>query len=359
MLIIDTNTLYYAAGLSAHHSIDGNTIKKAIAASNSVAVSSVSLAEFITKYHKHAGTIRRVCSFMRRNHIGISVNRYIPFHDDIIKKLTVIKQKDLNDIYNKLLIIKCDAESRFATVVFFTVLFSETIFECNIDPYCVPTCIFDFFSKVFKDSLRPVLTDLFKNSYQNAYKTDDAENTIRQDFYDYIKLFISLCAPLCKHVIDEYNNIPEGEVVDISSIIRQYSDTNWSAEMTNLQKKIEKQATPAHFVKNKGLQYGKAINDKHLSGLLAGLESSFKKTIGMSSIEEYLYAIVSNTISNGGAFRKNDINDALILSDMKPTDLILTFDTRMIEHLDKHSDSKIEYKNSISLINSIRNFPSV
>ena len=359
MLIIDTNVLYYASGLSEHHSIDSNTIKKAIAASDRVAVSSISLAEFITKYHKHAGTIRRVCSFMRQNHIGISANQYIPFQDDIIKKLRVIKQKDLNDIYKKLLIIKCDTESRFATVVFFTVLVSETIFECNIDPYSVPTCIFDFFSTVFKDSLRPVLTDLFKYSYQNAYKTDDAENAIRQVFYDYLKLFISLCAPLCKHVIDEYNNIPEGDIVDIPDIISRYSDTNWSNEMTSLQKKIEKQATPAHFVKSKGLQYGKGINDKHLSGLLAGLESSFKKTIGMSSIEEYLYAIVSNTISNGGAFRKNDINDALILSDLKPTDLILTFDTRMIEHLGKHSDSKKEYKNSISLINSIRNFPSV
>ncbi len=349
MLIIDTNTLYYVAGLSVHHSIDSNTIKKAIATADSVAISSVSLAEFITKYHKHAGTIRRVCSFMRQNHIGISVNQYIPFKDDIIKKLTVIKQKDLNDIYKKLLILKCDTESRFATVVFFAILISETIFECNIDPYSVPTCVFDFFSKVFKDSLRPILTDIFKYSYQNAYKTDDAENVIRQYFYDYLKLFVSLCAPLCKHVIEEYNKIPEGEVVDIPDIIKRYSDTNWADEMANFQKKISKQATPAHFVKSKGLQYGKGIKDKHLTGLLSGLEASFKKIIGMSSIEEYLYAIVSNTISNGGAFRKNDINDALILSDLKSTDLVLTFDTRMIEHMEKYSDSKSEYQNSIHL----------
>lgn len=292
---------------------------------------------------------------MRQNRIGISPNQYIPFKDDIVKRLRVITQKDLDDFYNKLLIVKCDVESRFATVVFFTVLVSETIFECNIDPYSVPTFIFDFFSKVFKDTLRPVLTDLFKNVYHNAYKTDDAENVIRQVFYDYLKMFISLCAPLCKHVIEEYDKIPEGEIVYIPDIIGQYSGTNWVNEMTKLQKKIDKQATPAHFVKSKGLEYGKRINDKHLSALLGGLELSFKKTIGTSSIEEYLYTIVSNTISKGGAFRKNDINDALILSGLKSTDLILTFDTRMIEHMLKYSASKTEYQNSITLINSILN----
>jgi predicted nucleic acid-binding protein len=72
MLIIDTNILYYATGLSEHHSIASSTINKAIATFDNVAVSSISLAEFITKYHKRAGTIRRVCSFMRQNHIGIA-----------------------------------------------------------------------------------------------------------------------------------------------------------------------------------------------------------------------------------------------------------------------------------------------
>ena len=353
MLIIDTNTLYYAFGLSEHHYVDSHAIRQAIVAADSVAISSISLAEFITKYHKHAGIIRRVCSFMRQNHIEVSENQYIPFKDDIVKKLAVIKQKELNDTYEKLLILKSDVESRFATTVFFTVLVSETIFECNIDPYAVPTCIYDFFSKVFKESLQPILTDLFKDSYTNAYKTDDAENVIRQDFYDYLKLFISLCIPLCKHVIEEYGKIPEGELVDIPDIISKYSDTDWSEEMTNFQKKIEKQPTPAHFVKSKGLAYGKGIKDKHLTALLGGLDASFKKTIGTSSIEEYLYSIVSNTISNGGAFRKNDINDALILSDLQSSDVILTFDNRMLAHIKARSSSRIEYQNSISLIDSI------
>lgn len=354
MLLIDTNTLYYAFGLSAHAYVDSSQIRQAIDTNECVMISSISFAEFISKYNKHAGTIRRVCSFMRQHHIGVCENKYIPFKDDITKKLSTIRQSELNDLYKKLVVLKSHVESRFATTVFFTVLFSETIFECNIDPYNVPTYIFDFFSKVYKDSLRPIITGLFETSYRKAYRTYDAENIVRFDFYNYLKVFISLCMPLCTHVLEECSKIPEGSLVDIPKIICEYSDQNWSEEMRKYQKKIDKLNTPAIFIKNKGIAYGKGINDKHLTALLGGLDASFKKTIGASSIEEYLYAIVSNTISNGGAFRKNDINDALILCDLSPTDLILTFDTRMIKHMEIHANSRPDYQNSITLIDSIR-----
>ena len=353
MLFIDTNTLYYAFGLSSHSSVSGKKICQIIDSHEKVVISSISFAEFLCKYHKHANTIRRVCSFMRQHHIDICESQYIPFKCDIIKKLRTINQPELDQLFKKLVIIKSHAESKFATTVFFVVLLSETIFECNIDPYRVPECVKEFFALIYKDSLNPIISDMFKMSYNKAYKTDNAENLIRKYFYDYLKLFVSLCVPLCKHFIDEFDKIPDGEIVDVSAIVKKYSDTNWADEMTQYQNRIEKQNTPAQFIKRKGLSYGKGINDKHLSALLSGLDSSFRKTIGVTSIEEYLYSIVSNTLLNGGAFRKNDINDALILSDLKSCDMILTFDDRMIEHMKKHSENRKEYLNSTSLISSI------
>lgn len=352
MLIIDTNTLYYTFGLSKHNSVSKEAIRKVIAGSTNVSISSISLAEFLTKYHKHAGIVRKVCSYMRQNRIMLLTNQYIPFQNDIIKTLAQIRQKDLDDLYKKLVILKSNVESKFATAVFFTVLMCETIFACNIDPYAVPSCIYDFFSLVFKDSARPLISNLFVHSYLEAYKTDDAENIIREDFYNYLALFISLCLPLCQHFMIEYKKLADGEILDIPSILSHYKDADWATEMENLQKKIRKKDTPAHFVKSQGLVYGKAINDKHLSSLLSGLSASFKKILGTSAIEEYLFSIVRNTISNGGAFRKNDINDALILSALKSQDLILTFDDRMILHMEKHSDIRYEYKNSVALIQS-------
>ena len=49
MLIIDTNTLYYAFGLSNHYSVDSKTIIQAIDNADDVSISSLSLAEFIVE----------------------------------------------------------------------------------------------------------------------------------------------------------------------------------------------------------------------------------------------------------------------------------------------------------------------
>ena len=60
MLFIDTNTLYYAFGLSSHSSVSGKKICQIIDSHEKVVISSISFAEFVCKYHKHANTIRRV-----------------------------------------------------------------------------------------------------------------------------------------------------------------------------------------------------------------------------------------------------------------------------------------------------------
>lgn len=353
MLLIDTNILYYATGFSTHASVDGKTIAQTINEAEQVYLSSVSLGEIIAKYNKNADRINCICNFMLRHHIEIHNNRYIPFQDDILLKLAAINQVELIRLYETLSARKCYIEAPYAITVFFSVLFCDIIYECNIDPYKIPNCIFEFFSIVFKDSLTPTISNLLKSAYQAAYATDYAEDYIKEAFHKYLEFAISLCVPLCKHVIDEYDQIPEGEIVDIPAIISRYKNSNWAEDMTKYQLKIKKKPTPATFVKSKGLSYGKGINDKHLSALLDGLSASFKKTISVHPLEEYVYSMVRNTISNGGAFWKNDINDALILSTLTPDDTILTFDTRMIEHMERYSTAHTEYKNSVAYIKSI------
>lgn len=353
MLIIDTNTLYYISGLSTPDSIDIEKVVLEINKNGGAMISSVSFAEFLSKYHRHAGIVRRTCSFMRQHHIQICENKVIPFNDDIIKRLRYIKQNDLDSVFDKLIILKSNVESKFATIVFFTVLVCQVIFECNVDPYNLPTGVFDFFSTIFKNSLRPIISGIFELSYREAYKSNDAENIIKRDFYNYLRILSSLCIPLFKHYIDEFEKMDEGDIIDVPQFMGKYSDANWGEEMTAYQRRIDKQSTPSQYLKKRGVSYGKNINDKQLSALFDGLQNSFVKTLGETSIEEYMFSIVKNTISNGGAFRKNDINDALILTSLQTGDIILTFDNRMIEHMEKHSEKREEYDNSVKKIKAI------
>ena len=76
------NVLYYACGLSTPpKTVSQKRLFQEIDAAQSVEISSIFFAEFLTKYRCHAGTIRRVCSFMRQHHICISNNEHMDVAD--------------------------------------------------------------------------------------------------------------------------------------------------------------------------------------------------------------------------------------------------------------------------------------
>lgn len=88
--------------------------------------------------------------------------------------------------------------------------------------------------------------------------------------------------------------------------------------------------------------------------LLGGLEKSIEKIVGQNALNEYLFDILRKSITEGGAFRKNDINDALILCTLKTEDIIISFDNGMINHLRERADIRVEYMNSVAAIDNFR-----
>ncbi len=51
---------------------------------------------------------------------------------------------------------------------------------------------------------------------------------------------------------------------------------------------------------------------------------------------------------------KSDINDAWILSDLSGSNMILSFDNGMIEHMKKHAKNRPEYQKSLDFIMAIQ-----
>ena len=355
MLILDTNALYYACGLSASPtSVDVNKLLQEIDTAGKVAISSITFVEFLTKYRHKAKIVRHVCTFMSQHHIDIINNFYFPLAPNTIHKYRKIRQNAFDEEYKQLFERKIDIESRFCTLIFLLVLISETIFECNIDPANLSTPVFTFLSNIFKSLYVPTFGSVFNTIYRDAYKTDNAENDIRQAFYRLLNTFIPLTMPICQQVIDVDRKANVGDIVDLEEIIRSYNSEEWTNKMCSYQQKIKKLSTPAQFVFKCGIKYGKKINDKHLHFLLTGLENSICKIVNCRSLNEYIFLIVRNCISNGGSFQKNDINDALILSDLTSDDVVISFDGGMHSHMKKYSSQRPEYQNSITLIQQLR-----
>ena len=109
MMVLDTNTLYYACGLSSPPTdVDRNKLIRAISSAEDVVISYVTLAEFLTKYRKHARIIRRTCSYMRDNHIRVIGCEYMPMDRRFIMSLTKIRQRNLNKEFVRIFDIKID-----------------------------------------------------------------------------------------------------------------------------------------------------------------------------------------------------------------------------------------------------------
>lgn len=354
MTVLDTNTLYYACGLSTPPmNVDKNKLRRAISYAEDVVISYVTLAEFLTKYRKHARIIRRTCSYMRDNHIRVIDCEYMPVDRHFLMLLTKIRQKDFNKEFERIFNAKIDIESRIASAIFFVLLICETIFECNIDPMNLTSPAFVFLSNLFK-ILRETLVPVFNEFYRDAYKTDDAENYIRRGIYSLLDIFIPVLMPLCQRVIKDISDSDEPNEVDTTEIINNFKRTEWEVATETYHGRITKQKTPIHYVQRRGITYGKGINDKHLKLLLGGLDNSIEKIVGQNALKEYLIDILRKSITEGGAFRKNDINDALILCALKTEDIIVSFDNGMINHLRERADVRVEYMNSVTAIENLR-----
>lgn len=352
MLLIDTNILYYICGLSKPP-VNAELILYEIGRAESISISDIAFAEFLTKYRCHVGSIRRVCSFMAEHHIEIQSLVYPHMDTPMIKTLRTIRQKAFLESFEPLLAEKIDVESRLATAVFLVILICESVFECNVDPYQIPPPIYTFFSALFSKILQPTLVPIFNTIYFDSYRSDDAENYVRHCFYNLLTVTLSACIPMCTQVFEACKE-KDWTTIDIAKIIQSFPLKEYNEKSKLIHYKILRQGTPAKFVQKKGIVYGKKINDKHLETLLNGIYTSLGQIIRFEPLKKYMHNIIKNIISSGGAFRKNDINDALILSYLKPTDVILSFDSGVISYMQENRETHAEYQNSLNLINSIR-----
>ena len=70
-------------------------------------------------------------------------------------------------------------------------------------------------------------------------------------------------------------------------------------------------------------------------------------------MREYFQSIVNRCLKSGGSFKKNDINDALILSSVGKKDIFITFDHGVIDHMKECQTTRPEYTKSLDQIKQL------
>lgn len=346
-VILDTNIIYYLCDLSpTPNDFDVSKLSSFIREKYQeydFAISSVSFYEFVMRNRKYAAILRRVCATMRNYHIRIYNDPYLPIRLSVPYDLTKIRQRDIRQVTDSFITQKIDVESRFAAAIFMTVLISIIAFEAFPDGKFNPNTIslLSAVSNLDKD----VAVAYLKDAYAHAYTLSNPEDIIRDSFQWLLQFLISQSVSLCKKLA--YMKAED----DMSECFHKISEQELRDTRLQIEKAISKKGqTPTAFVSKKARQFGRAIGDKQLTDFLNNLWATLANVdINSESIREYTFEIIRSILLNGSSFRKNDINDSMILGNMGASDYLVTCDKRMLEHMEKYKDTHSEYTNSLLL----------
>lgn len=349
MILLDTNVIYYLCELSQFHIPSKELLKriKEVDKSEKLYISSVSLNEIIARYHKHANQLRRIVSYLRNNNIDVVDNDYfkkiVPYQYTIAK----MKQNEVDRLWLEIKENKVDVEARYTTIMFSLIFSSCILFETAPDIDAVTEeykYTFHNILSITRDAVLYAMKDLFNS----AYDTDDCENYVRTAFYNLLETFLPAAISVCKEATTL--QFDENGMLLFSQNEKIYQD-----ELNNLAKSIQKSRTPMYFIMKRAAQYSKIRSGKEMSEFINNIHAIITNMIKEETIKEYFISIVEKCLFSGGAFMKNDINDALILSTVNSNDIFLSFDNGVIKHMEKHQSTRNEYAKSLNAINQILN----
>ena len=128
--------------------------------------------------------------------------------------------------------------------------------------------------------------------------------------------------------------LPYNETIDKQFDLIQTIDENAStAYLKKLSKDFRKKNSPAKY---------KELLDKTLKGI--------NSKIVLPALQDYYRETISAIMTEGAAFRKNDLLDAIILANVSKKNLIITYDNGLIKLIKKRQEIRQNYKESLAII---------
>lgn len=344
MYVLDTNAFYYAAGIS-QFTYDVKKLQKLIAEKETF-ISTTSLFEFLIKYKDDIATIRKGGKYLYDNHIKVASNVINPLPEHFTDDLINITEHNLDVMCKEVLENKIDVESRFISLLFDMCLFSGyyfTVMAEGIKPceYC-----FSAMDTVYK-LFGSFALDVFKEIFENGYKTEDCENYIRNCFYNLLAFMLEKGIPY----IEKAKSVKSDEEYKNADI--WFPSKKYAQMSSNLNSKLLKQRSTA-FLQRLGVTYKKNNNDPELKDHIKKLSAIFDKKIKFEALQDYFYDTLVKINVSGAALWKNDFLDAVILCNLQNDHVLITFDNGVIERMEKRKSEYSKYQESIVVINKLK-----
>lgn len=345
MIFLDTNTLYYACGISENAPCNIERLNTIIK-EQEIVISIATLYEFVLKWRNEIDKIHIIGKFLGDNQIKVAGNPYYHFPNKFPLGWNVISNTMIEEFIDQILPNKVDVEARLSAIVFSICFISIADFRVSDDSPNVTSGFYMDALRLIMKMMNEADIEVFINVFQEGYATTDCENYVKKCFDNYMEFWLQCFVPLLKKA---------NEVETYDEYVTLEQKTDWAGLSSQISKKICKSQTTMEFIKKKARQHWKNMKDDHLKEFLGNLRNSIDKKIPYESIQEYLTDIVSNILLNGSAFWKNDIIDAIIMSHIRTDeDILITFDEIAIEHMKKHKEEHPIYVTSLQMIANLK-----
>ena len=340
MYVLDTNAFYYAAEIS-QFTYDKEKLEKFIN-NNDTFISSTSLFEFLVKHKSNIETIRKGGRYLLDHHIKLAFNVFNPipkhYYDDFIN----LSEKQYELMYEDILENKINIESRFTSLLFDMCLFSGYYFVAMSTGKEPCTYCFAAIETVYRMFSSCVL-DVFKQIYEDGYKTDDCENFVRNSFYNLLAFMLEKGIPY----IEKAKTVTSDE--QYLSPDEWFTAEDYSRLTSAIYSKMQTRTSTA-FLQRLAVTYWKNNNDPELKKHIAKMKAIFDKRIRYEALQDYLYDTLVDILVHGAALWKNDFLDALIMCNIENQHQLITFDNGVIRRMEKRRGQYKQYDESLKTI---------
>lgn len=267
MYILDTNSFYYATGIS-ECTYDVQKLRNLIN-TNEVFIASTTLFEFLIKNRNDLNIVHKGGKYLWEKNIKLAGNVINPLPDDFSGDIVNITDKDLQKLCNEILVNKIDVESRFISILFDMCLFSGYYFSALSNGTEPSDFCYEILSKVCR-MFAPINLDVFVEIFKEGYGTDDCENYVRNCFYNLLAFELEKGIPFIERakLIGDNDEIP--------NIDEWISSEDYSYETEKLNNKM-KTRTSTDFLQRLAVNYWKNNNDPELKTYIQKIKAIFDK----------------------------------------------------------------------------------
>lgn len=330
MVFLDTNAFYYVAKISTINTVCIEKLIEIIE-NNKTCISIITLYEFFTRFINKSSTLNMGITFLINKKIQIRANEYFS------KKYTDLQQllKDYKDdpaiVIKRILDERIEVESEFTAICFqsSTSLMNNLLNEVN------PLSQDDYprILAYYNNLMYITFKNNFKKLFKDGYSTNNCENIVRIEYNSMLEKNLRKTLP---SILDKNNNM----------ILQEKCDKN----DTIMGNKKQNPKTVHNRIRLKAVKLRKEKGESYLNNILENQKSLIKNRINDSNIANYLYEIIKEFVEKGSSYRKNNIFDILILSDIAKGDVLITFDCGLIDRMKNNAD----FSSSIDIIHKLK-----